>query len=373
MTGLFSHLAGRFSAGAENLATEALLYLLRGYEPLRSEFTHLLEQHTGVALPTGMNFRTQAGSEDGSIPDLIAESEAGRQLIVEAKFWAGLTGNQPRAYLEQLPVDSSALLLFLVPEARVPTIRAELRRRLPDLATEGAGTAFKARLGCTKTGAAVAVMSWRSVLSRFRAVAEDLRDRRAMSDVAQLEGLCDRMDAEGFLPLQSAELGPGAGRRVMQLCALTDRIAQELMGSGLADGRGMRSAAGAGWYGRYLALAGHVVLVHFSAPKWGSVADTPLWLGYYADYGKVPVERVRSALSFLEAADPRRLFRASRGEGLEIPLFIPIGAEQDEVVESILVQVRAVHERLARLQDVGEQITPDHVAGQDSDAEPVTS
>ena len=48
---------------------------------------------------------------------------------MEAKFWAGLTENQPNAYLARLPLDERpAVLLFVAPEARLETLWPELRR-----------------------------------------------------------------------------------------------------------------------------------------------------------------------------------------------------------------------------------------------------
>jgi hypothetical protein len=42
-------------------------------------------------------------------------SDGSTPLLVEAKFWAGLTGHQPVSYWQRLPVEQPAMLLFLVP------------------------------------------------------------------------------------------------------------------------------------------------------------------------------------------------------------------------------------------------------------------
>jgi hypothetical protein len=93
--------------------------------------------------------------------------------------------------------------------------------------------------------------------------------------VLQLVGLCERMDEEAFLPLQPAYLTGDAGRRVVQLCNLVNAVAQNFGAQPYADGANLKTTAGHGWYGRYLRLHGRVVLVHFSAHKWGKRAATP--------------------------------------------------------------------------------------------------
>ena len=58
-------------------------------------------------------------------PDLVGRTEHGEELLlIEAKFWAGLTEHQPITYLQRLPPGGA--LLFVVPEARLPSIWNEL-------------------------------------------------------------------------------------------------------------------------------------------------------------------------------------------------------------------------------------------------------
>ena len=136
---LFGHLAARFSASPENLATESLRYILDRSPVANRAFLRGLAR-CGVALPARLHFATQVGGVDGAIPDLVGTDEAGRPiLIAEAKFWAGLTDNQPLAYLRRLPPDADTLLLILAPALRFATLWPELARRC-----RGAGIPFGA-------------------------------------------------------------------------------------------------------------------------------------------------------------------------------------------------------------------------------------
>ncbi len=129
---LFGHLASRLSSHPENIATEALNYVLNRSTVARRAFAQYAAQ-SGADMPETLHFRTQEAGGDGAIPDLVGLDGEGRQvLLVEAKFWAGLTDNQPVAYLERLPASSDGLLLFVAPATRFPTLWPEPFQRCRD-------------------------------------------------------------------------------------------------------------------------------------------------------------------------------------------------------------------------------------------------
>ncbi len=130
---LFGHLASRLSSHPENIATEALNYVLDRSTVARRAFVQYAAQD-GTDLPETLSFRTQETGDDVAIPDLVGLDREGRQvLLVEAKFWAGLTENQPVSYLKRLPSGIDGLLLFVAPATRFPTLWPELLRRCRDV------------------------------------------------------------------------------------------------------------------------------------------------------------------------------------------------------------------------------------------------
>ena len=71
---------------------------------------------------------TQVVGDGGERPDLVGWDQNGdERLLVEAKFGAGLTPNQPNEYLRRLR--RGGVLLFVAPEARLDTLWPELERR----------------------------------------------------------------------------------------------------------------------------------------------------------------------------------------------------------------------------------------------------
>lgn len=94
----------------ENVATDALAHLLSQYYFVADAFIEYISS-VGIALPKNLTIKTQAKWQDAAIPDLVGLDEEGHHiLIVESKFWAPLTPNQPTTYIERLPHDTPALL-----------------------------------------------------------------------------------------------------------------------------------------------------------------------------------------------------------------------------------------------------------------------
>ena len=162
---------------------------------------------------------------DDTRPDLALRDPDGHlRLLVENKFWAGLTDAQPLAYLEALPAAPPSAVLFIAPHQRLTSLWPEIKRRLTgsfrlerEAATE---TLTWGRAG----GRTLALTSWRHVLETLLEATADPILRR---DIAQLRELTDQMNTDVFLPLSEAELSDvavppaphqlrGLGRRYRQ-------------------------------------------------------------------------------------------------------------------------------------------------------------
>ena len=121
---LLAHLAWMLSSRHEDIAVEALGFILRS-EAARKVIEEVLKDG-GTNVGPIAKFQTQVG--DGKTrPDLVGfDRQDSKCVLIEAKFWAGLTENQPNAYLERL--DSGKALLFVAPPSRVESLWSELRR-----------------------------------------------------------------------------------------------------------------------------------------------------------------------------------------------------------------------------------------------------
>jgi len=336
---VLAHLTARFTTQAENLATEALCYLLRSRPPAAAGVIDLARAF-GTDLPSGLVFQTQNHAvEDSSIPDLVGVAPGGSTpLVCEIKFWAGLTDNQPVTYLGRLPADEPGLLLFVAPLRREAYLKAELSRRLGDAgftAVEadllGPGSAL--RVG----GHTVGIIGWRPLLAAIESRLQNAGDRDGLSDLRQIQGLADRMDEDAFLPLTSEELSGGTGPRIIQLTGLLDDVVTRLTAAGLISIKGLRAAATARWVGRWIRLAGAEALLRVDFQRWGTLAATPLWLRVSGEPGGAAAK----ALAPLRHFDPPRFFEWHNAS--QIPLYLPVGADRETALSSLEAELREVH------------------------------
>ena len=205
--GLFGHLAMRFSAHPENLATEALHYVLSGSDVARSAFVRYFNQ-AGLSLPEMLTFQTQDHAEDQAIPDLVGLDTALRPvLICEAKFWAGLTDNQPVTYVRRLPKETDSILAFIAPGRRIAPLWPELLRRCQctEIAVSDARQLADdyrvAKLGPQQL---LAIVSWASLLDALLRPLELQHQSTIAADVAQLRG---SVRANGSRCVPSTDVG----------------------------------------------------------------------------------------------------------------------------------------------------------------------
>jgi hypothetical protein len=331
---ILSHLAMRFSAHPENIATEALAYILHISSPARVALSAILSGFCTDTGSTELLYASQIASEDRSRPDLIGRDRDGVvRLILEAKFWAGLTEAQPTQYLQSLP--APGVLLFIAPEARLDLLWPELRTRLRENGLEMVEDGTELVRMIQVQGRTLALMSWRVLLNNLLAATENSGELSSAADVRQLIALCERMDTEAFLPLTSEELTAINGRRTVQFGELASSITDELVARGEARVKGLRAAAGNGWYGRYLILRGYGCLLYFSAELWAEWGQSPLWITIKEVKRQEWVANQRIA-SALQAAGMAFWFDE---DGAHVPLRLPTGTELDEVRRSVLSQI----------------------------------
>lgn len=354
MTGsVLSHLALRFAAHPENIATEALCYLLNGSASCRVGLARFLAKLGWTQeLRT---FESQAASPNGPRPDLAARTDDGQvRVLIEAKFWAGLTEYQPVQYLRHgftasagdlspgepspsLPA-GPRLLLFVAPAQRMATLQTELAQRVREKQLQvdevtTTGSVFRMQV----LGATLALCSWRDLLDAFESSCVEGHDQTAAQDLAQLQALCEYMDETAFLPLRAEDLNPQIGRRVLQFGSLVDDLVTELTKTDRGDRKGLRPGGSNGYYGRYMRFDGWGLIVMFEASLWQSTGESPLWVGYKEIQGD----------SWLRS---ETAFHRCRLAGLPVhdwagfctlPLRLNTGVERDEVLRSLDAQVKA--------------------------------
>jgi len=335
---LLAAISSRLSAGEENLATESLCFILGRSPAARTAFVNLLAQVLGLEIPA-VTFGTQAVDPDGTIPDLVGRDADGRPLVyVESKFWAGLTDTQPVGYLERLRREEGLGLVVLAPANRLSTLWPELSRRCLAAGIVGDVDHNPGHYLLKPAAApALALTSWNTVLAGLLHECAVSGDTPAAEDLRQLQGLCERMERAGFLPLRGEELTGNVAQRMEDYCGLADDLTADLVACGLASVTGLRQATGRDNYTRYLTLKGNGGSVAFHAAHWRRVFPTPLWLRLAGPDWK-PSSAIRHAVGAMLAADPPRAFLDESGRVL-FPLVLPTGRERPDVLAALVGQV----------------------------------
>lgn len=348
---ILGYLSTRFAASPENIATEALNFVLGKSRIIRDSFVEYLNQ-AGIDLAGNLIFKTQVAGDDNSIPDLIGFDNSGESvLICESKFWAGLTSNQPITYINRLPSSKNAILIFIAPSKRFSTLWAELINRcsikgIDVKETKSVGNNLI--VGKINAYHYLGLCSWGSLLSYLynRASINDLKE--TADDIRQLSSLCERMETDAFLPLHSEEMSPSHGIRYLHYHQIVDEVTEILVRLKMVSTDGLRATPSYGRYTRYMKTTNYGLGLQFSPEYWSKFRETPIWLSIkeisLAKNVWVFPSRARENLIGLEIAQPSRLI--VHDDFLLVPLYLPLGKEKSEVVNSIVEQVKEVLELL---------------------------
>jgi hypothetical protein len=295
-------------------------------------------------LPTLNHYFTQVRNEtDGSIPDLVGVSENGAEpFLGEVKFDAGLTSNQPAAYLQQLlRQDSHGLLLFIVPERRLHMVWNDVRRRskIHGLELEREHNVAPGLLSSRHKEVVVAIVTWSELLSFLEGGLQGEVDKPALWDVRQLRAMCDEQERHAFFPLEERDIESRIGRRVKEINSLNYEITSDVLS---ADGTAQllgRVTNTSTWSGRYMMIAGWWCMLQINFDLWAEERPTPIWL-MINDSRIYGYEPLNNALRPLAAEDPSRL--VVRHGVYYIPIYPGLRVERDILREDISEQVRKI-------------------------------
>ena len=275
---LLAHIVPMYGK-TELVATEALRYILQQSEPSRNALENMVRT-AGAKIGTLTRFETEVGGEEGERVDLVCSDRNGTErVLLEAKFWAGLTDNQPNTYIERLPEHGSALL-FVAPAQRIETLWPELCRRAETNCTLSA-VSESGDLRCVAIDGSdrkMMLTSWRALLEQMESHASLAGDGTAVRDIEQLLGLTERMDSDAFLPIHSDELGQDFPRRMLNLVHLVDDATQRAITNAWADIDGMRAAPQWYGFGRNLRLNGVSAWFGIDFRYWSGQGESPIWI-----------------------------------------------------------------------------------------------
>ena len=329
---LMAHVAYRLAHQAELVATSSLAYILDSSDAAKSALQEMLRAG-GAKVDAIERVANEVVGDNQERVDLVAFNKANEErVLIEAKFWANLTENQPGRYLDRLPNDDKAsVLLFLAPERRLHTLWPLLQRRLGLEVADDAGDLRTAPIGGSNRH--LMLTSWRELLCRMEDRAGLAGDGPAGEDIRQLRGLCNREDADAFLPLRADELSSDVPRRLLDLARLINDATARALDDGFA--KGLTASASASYFGTFLQLGSKAKDVWARAwfgvnyNWWRKSEGCALWIEMQSG----------GDVSYQEAED-----KLSYGSGW---IDIPTGKEYHDVLDSVVDDLHKHAKRLA--------------------------
>jgi len=347
---VFSHIIQkRFSQVNEDVATDALVYIINSNDNARNGLGNLL-RGLDSNIPD-LQFKTQ--QTEGDIrPDMWGYEDGEPRVYFENKFWAGLTDNQPVAYLRKLSKYSQpTILLVVAPETRGETLWRELVRRLDDedISIQQFGNPLGIiRSAHTGLGPILAITSWKRVLSIMDSGVVD--DPKVGSDLLQLKTLCDAAESDAFVPFSSEELSDQRTPNFfLQLGALVQSCVNLSITEKIVDTTGLRPQANwerFGQYARFSNEEGVGVWFGIHLFNWKKFGESPLWL----QFPKSEFGRAREVKQLLEQwAVEEDIFATSIDDEYFVAIKITTGQEKDQVVRDIVKRLRRIGQILEEL------------------------
>jgi hypothetical protein len=259
---LLSHIASNFIKEYENVANSSISYLLNKYPSAREALSAIL----GIPVPD--YYFTEVATQSNGRPDVVGKDKDNNIIvIIEGKFWASLTDNQPNNYLKEL--SEKGRLLFLVPEFRKESLKNQIKNRLGYWDER------------------IETFSWKYFLSSIRGINEKNYSSELDSDLTQLDNLCKKMDKEGLAPLSNSDLDPIHGRLIYNFVNLIEECKLLLKEWNMASFEKLKTTPNKDSFGFYFMGYNYPCYLCVSWKNWFEKPNhQPIWMRIYYEYIK---------------------------------------------------------------------------------------
>ena len=330
---LLAHLYSHIRGSQEDVATLSLQYILKQSPDLKDAFTRLVSRALQVEPGEDIHYICQVSGDNKERPDIAGVSASGKELILcEAKFYAGLTINQPNTYLDRLKKENGLGLVFICPAARKITLWSKLLELCEHRTLE------KSDEYCVIVdGVRMSIITWREIIETLRITASTL-SVSSLSDIDQLDGFCKLVDETSFIPFEQEDFGPENARREERYYEILDALFNYLIADKTlhANAKRVRATPWRSGYIRYIRVMGHGLSISYDRSMWmeNGSEETPFWVAISEDNFDQPESYLPAFKRYPES------WKCKNGAGaVYLALFAPVNASLDEVVENLACQI----------------------------------
>ena len=244
---LLAYLVSSFPGNTENIATEALRHIFDHSNASVEALNDVVQSGVQGIQPIS-KVESQVIQADGTRPDLVGLDQAGKErVLVEVKFWAALTNNQPNGYINRLPDDGTALVMFLAPAERIRSLWPQLEDRL----TREFGRLIEvdSERKCVRvegTQRHLMIASWGGLLDSMAARSRDDGELGVETEIRQLRSLAKHADTGALKPVRRGEeFGVDSEARLRLYKRLIDAATERGIEQEWASRKGLRATLAA--------------------------------------------------------------------------------------------------------------------------------
>ena len=346
---VLAHVAWMLRGSFEDLAVEALGYILNRSKTATQALEEVLRDG-GTEVSPFRFVQTQAVEETGATPDLACFDRYGeKHVLIEAKFDARLTKNQPIQYLRHLPCDKPSVLLVVAPERRLKSLWAEmteLLREMDDFTISEEIAAEGLRAASVSDSSSLMLVTWEHLLHRLATRAGEKSETDTLRSIAELQGVVE-YEVLNAWQTPSSDWAELAELDVKHFRELIDGAIRNASHEGWARTEGFSTGGGATGYVRYFAIGQVSVWLGYDLRMWETCGG-PLWFGFQ-ESAQRNIGTVRESLRGLSAKRPQNYLHdvpAWSQKRDYIRIEMPGKVELPYALEALLVQLREIADAL---------------------------
>lgn len=281
---LLAHLYPHIRGSQEDIATYSLQYLLVQSKELNRAFTKRIANALHIDVDDMLQYVCQAtgDSEEKERPDMAGLDTNGNETILcEMKFYATLTANQPNTYLDRLIECGGKGLLFVCPVARQTSLWAKINELC------GGRNIQVVDEHCAKVdGISLAIITWTEIIELLKQVASSVAIDFS-ADIAQLEGYCEQLDSEAFIPFSAEDLSAEMANKGERYYQVLDEVIELFCADNEHDTskKGLKATGYRKGYTRSLYIDGHTFTLNYDRDMWKNpeCVETPFWVAIRDD------------------------------------------------------------------------------------------